>query len=86
MSRKKGLTLEQHHKMAAEIIDMCKKTWELQRQICPAYGLKSQECLRVVALHNEILRLKAKMDTAYFRENPKAAMPSPYYPVQDSFR
>jgi len=26
---KKGLTLEQHNKMAAEIVDMCAKTWAM---------------------------------------------------------
>jgi hypothetical protein len=54
MKRKKGLSLEQHQQLAAELLAMHEKTRQILHQICNAYGVSKRICKRAPRLMNEV--------------------------------
>ena len=79
MKRYKGLELDQHLKMAAELLVMRDKLQEMLLQVSGSYGTSSKSCKTAYKLLDILDKFRSDMDNAYFKDiNPDSNI-SPYY-------
>ncbi len=83
MPRYKGLTLEQHQQIAADLLALQDKIHQMRMQISKAYGVSRKTTKSVVKLENKVKDLKSDMDTAYFNDLGREAPHTPYYPRKE---
>ncbi|MGO8761076.1 MAG: hypothetical protein ACLP2P_06650 [Desulfobaccales bacterium] len=80
MARYKGLTLEQHREMAADLIAMQGKVRQMLHQVSDAYGVSKKVSKTASKMLHIVNTFKSDMDTVYFNDlNPESSN-SPYYP------
>jgi pimeloyl-CoA synthetase len=80
MRKFKGLTMEQHLQIAADLLAMQEKARQMLHQVSDAYGVSKKVTKTSYKLLGIVNIFKSDMDTAYFDDiNPKDSH-SPYYP------
>ena len=84
MRRFKGLTMEQHLQMAADLIAMQEKIRQMLHQVSEAYGVSKKVTKTSYKLLNMLDTFKSDMDTAYFDDIGIKAPHTPYYPGKKS--
>ncbi len=81
MPQYEGLSINQHQKIAAELLAMQEKTRQIFLQILEAYGVSKKVTKCAQKLMNEVGTFKSEMDKAYFNNIGPEAPHTPYYPV-----